>query len=263
MTTISVGANASAQHQFLAFLYFMSKGGDLTFPEGSIRVTIDDVDIARMTDIDWAHLKAIYPFSRYIDMTERNLDLQVTPDDISPYVFHGMRSLGLFSFAGYLKLGLEWNVDYELAMAQAGEEHIREIVANYGDYIVNKRVAFLKFENGQTLCTQLVNVSLKPRAPVKPFPTGCAYQMSRKYMNVGIQAVIFKFNTIPNPFDCVVYTKIDSLPVSTHSKPNLIGSTDTGEHCMITRWDTLVEEVQELAFDLELEEAQKPTEELE
>jgi hypothetical protein len=256
MSIISIGKDSSSKHQFLAFLYYMSnKDAQLFFPENEFRVTINEKDIDRLTEIDWEPLKAIYPFSRYVDMTDRNLDLQLTPEDISPYVYHGMRSLGLFCFAGYLKIGLEWNADYELAMAQIGDEYIRECAITYGDYIVSKRLAFLKFENGQTLCAQLVNVSLKAKPPVKSFLTGCGWLMSQKFMKVGIYAVIFKFNTIPAPFDCVVYTKanLNSLPVSTHSQPNLIGSAETGEHCMITRFDTLVEEVQELTFDLELE----------
>jgi hypothetical protein len=259
MSAISIGKESSAKHQFLAFLYYMSnKDAQLFFPENESRVTINENDVDRCTDIDWDTLKSVYPFSRYVDMTERNLDLQVTPEDISPYVYHGMRSLGLFCFVGYLKIALEWNDEYELVMAQTGDAYIRECLVNYGDHVVSKRLVFLKFENGQTLCAQLVNVSLKPREPVKPFLTGCGWLMSQKFMRVGIYAVIFKFNTIPNPFDCVVYTKanLNSLPVSTHTHPNLLGSADTGENCMITRFSTLVEEVQELSFDLELEEVQ-------
>lgn len=251
---ISIGRKSSPYHQFLAFVFYMANESDVYHAEEDTRVTINGKDV-ELIEVDWKPMKALYPFARYIEMNQRNLDLMMLPDNIDPYVYHGLLSQNLLNFKGYLELGLRWNEDFEMGLATFGAEAIRKTLIRFGDYIVSKRLAFMKFTDGHVLCTYLVEVSLKPEAPVMPFPTGCSYLMSQKLMNAGIYAVIFHFNTIPNPFDTVIHLRRghEAKPVSTCAA-NLIGTSDTGECCMITRLDSLSEEPQEISFDLELSE---------
>lgn len=258
MQRVSIGPRSSAKDQYYAWMFCVSKETDLFYSNDpdDARVTVNDIGIAQIEGVDWDVLKQLYPFSRYVDMTESNLDLTQDCDDIA--VYYGMVALKLFTFDGYSRMAIEWNDAYPSVLAMEGQQYMEEGIENYAQYIVSKQVVFLKLENGHSLCTQLVNVSRKPRHPVKPFLHGCSYELSKKFMKIGIYAVIFKFNSIPNPFDCILHMKsgIDSAPITLcrETKLFLPGSIERDSGLgMLTRYDQFVLDEAVLDFNLELE----------
>lgn len=255
---ISIGPKASAKDQYYAWLYCVSKEHELFYSKDpdDTRVTVNGIGIAQLEGVDWEALKAIYPFSRFVDMTERNLDLAQDYEGIA--VYYGMLALKLLNFDGYSRMALEWNDEYPSALAIEGQEYMEEGIANCHQYVVSKSIVFLKLENGQSLCTQLVNVSRKPRAPVKPFLHGCSYELSKKFMKIGIYAVIFKFNNIPDPFDCILHCKssVNSAPISLcrEAKLFLPGSIEPDAGlAMLSRYDKFTFDEPDLEFNLDLE----------
>ena len=255
---LSVGVNAPAFDQLLGWMYFMAKSIEFkNDPEDDERVVLKEEDIKELEGIDWEPLLSFYPFAKYVEMTKNNLEFYDYPAE-EVCVYYGMKKLGLFSFSGYSIMLMEWNNDYEALLYEEGLNYIQEQLRSSQKYVITKRVAFMKCDDGNQHCVNVINVTTKKLDLTRTeFLSGCGHLLKSKFMGIGIDAVIFKFNSVPKPYDCVIYPKISSLTPASVENLKRITAPDR----IVANFSKLMLEQPELNLDMELEDSSEEEEE--